>query len=193
MGGTGGNTPDAEEIFHLDPWHKMRVGWIEPRLYTMGKPGTAQLVAQHVPLAVEPERKRPIILYDPAKGASEFFMLEYRTPNRLAYDRNVASSGLVIWHVAYDHHGLIMEQTSERKNCHDELVKVPTMYARGAPDWRQGGSKAYTSADGEIAFKWMNGQDTGIRVMVAPHKPADATITINWSAPDTTIKVGGMK
>src|SRR5262249_14632904 len=47
MGATGGGTPDDERIFHLDPWHKMLVGWIEPRLHAIGRPGSAQLAAQH--------------------------------------------------------------------------------------------------------------------------------------------------
>lgn len=183
MGATGGGMPDDERIFHLDPWHKMLVGWIEPRLHAIGRPGSAQLAAQHIPLAAEPERRRPLLIYDAAKGASEFFMLEYRTPYRLGYDRDVASSGLVIWHIAYDRDRHVMDVTSERKNCHDEFVKVVSMFSRGAPDWKQGGSAAYTSAHGEIPLKWMNGQDSGVRVMVAPHKPADAFIEISWSAP----------
>jgi M6 family metalloprotease-like protein len=190
MAGTGGNTPDDENIFHLDPWHKMLVGWIEPRVYAISKGGTAQLAAQHVPTSAEPERKRPVLLYDPAKGTSDFFMLEYRTPYRLGYDRDVASSGLVIWHIAYDKRGLIMEQTSERKNCKGEFVKVPSIYARGAPDWGQGTKKAWTSADGDIVLKWMNGLDTAVRVTVAPHKPSDTTLEIKWSLRNEAIATG---
>jgi hypothetical protein len=190
MGATGGGTPDDERIFHLDPWHKMLAGWAEPRLSAIGKPGKVQLAAQHIALAAEPERRRPFLIYDAAKGASEFFLLEYRTPYRLGYDRDVATSGLVIWHIAYDGDRHVTHITSERKNCKDEFVKVVSMFTRGAPDWKQGGNSAYTSAHGEIPLKWMNGQDSGVRVTVAPHKATDTVIEVSWSAPAATQTAG---
>jgi hypothetical protein len=58
------------------------------------------------------------------------------------------------------------------------------MFVRGGPDWQQGVSRAYTSANGDIALKWMDGRDSGVRVRVAPHKPSDPIIDISWTAPN---------
>jgi M6 family metalloprotease-like protein len=175
--------PDDERILELDAWHKMLVGWIEPRLVAIGRPGQAQLAAQHLPLSAEPERKRPLLVYDERKGKSEFFLLEYRTPFRLGYDKNVVTSGLVIWHVAYSANGQPAKLTSERQNCKGAFVPVASVFVRGAPEWQQGISKAWTSVHGEIALRWMNRQDSGVRVKVAPHKPTDPIIAVSWSAP----------
>ena len=57
------------------------------------------------------------------------------------------------------------------------------MFSRGAPDWKQGGNKAYTSANGEIPLKWMDGKDSGVRVTVMPHKPSDPVIDVSWTTP----------
>ena len=181
VGGSPG--ADPEFIVNIDPWHKMLAGWIEPRLVPIGQAGTAELAAQHRLLKDEPERKRPLLLYDPKKGRSEFFLLEYRTPFRLGYDNFVGTSGLVIWQIAYGNDGNPVHLTSERENCKHELVKVISVLVRGAPDWQQGISRAYTSANGDIPLKWMNGDDSRVRVRVAPHKPADSTISVSWTAP----------
>jgi hypothetical protein len=111
----------------------MLAGWIEPRLVPIGQAGTAELAAQHRSLKDEPERKRPLLLYDPKKGRSEFFLLEYRTPFRLGYDNFVGTTGLVIWQIAYGNDGNPVHLTSERENCKHELVKVISVFVRGAP------------------------------------------------------------
>jgi M6 family metalloprotease-like protein len=180
-GGAGGGV-DSERIFGLDPWHKMLFGWTEPRLVAVGDTGTAQLAAYHLGPSVEPLRSRPLLIFDPRKGASEFFILEYRTPYRLGYDRNVASSGLIIWHIAYEPSGQPSHGPAERPDCHGAFVDLRNVYTRGAPDWQQGGSKAYTAEHGEITLKWANGSDSGVHVTVAPHKPTDPILEISVTA-----------
>ena len=86
-----------ETIFYLDPWHRMQLGWCEPRIRSLTAGGIETINAAQV---LDPNA--PIILYDPAVGTSEFFMLEYRThlsPGGPGYDANVASDGLAVWHV----------------------------------------------------------------------------------------------
>jgi M6 family metalloprotease-like protein len=187
MAGTGGGGVDSERIFGLDAWHKILFGWTEPRLVPIGRAGSAQLAAYHVGRA-EPERSRPLVVYDPQKGASEFFVLEYRTPFRLGYDRNVASSGLVIWHILYDAFGRPSRGPSERVDCHGVKVDLYNVYARGAPDWHQGGNKAYTADHGEIAFKWANGNDAGFHVTVASHRPGDQLLDISWATQASMVR-----
>jgi M6 family metalloprotease-like protein len=177
-----GGARGREGSLGLDPWHKMLFGWTEPRLMMVGQSGTAELAAYHLGRSAEPLRSRPLLIFDPRKGASEFFMLEYRTPYRLGYDHDVASSGLVIWHIGYDASGQVSHGPAERPDCHGAFVDLHNVYTRGAPDWRQGGSKAYTSEHGEIALKWADGRDSGVHVTVAPHKPTDPIIEISFTA-----------
>ena len=90
------------DIFHLDPWHKMELGWSEPRICSMSTGGVVVL-----PAAQLMQPNAPVVLYDPAHGVSEFFMLEYRTrttstSTRTDYERNLPDDGLVVWYVQED-------------------------------------------------------------------------------------------
>jgi hypothetical protein len=92
-----GNTDGGAGIYHLDPWHKMQLSWSEPRIGSLREGGKAVLPAAQL---TQPDG--PVILYDPLGDTNEFFMLEYRTPSSplgSGFDRNVAGSGLVIWHI----------------------------------------------------------------------------------------------
>ncbi|MBI5385940.1 MAG: hypothetical protein HZA90_14775 [Verrucomicrobia bacterium] len=89
------------QTYHLDAWHKMQLGWSQPRLFPLNSGDTASLPAAQRGLVTA-----PVILYDTNRGADEFFLLEYRTRNITGegggYDANVAGNGLVIWHVAHN-------------------------------------------------------------------------------------------
>lgn len=93
-------SPDNPDIYHMDPWHKLQLGWDEPRLFPISANGAATLPAAQ---AMDPTA--PVILYEPGRGLSEFFILEYRTafsPSLPNYDRDVGDSGLALWHVQQD-------------------------------------------------------------------------------------------
>lgn len=93
-------TTSRTRIYHLDPWHKCSLSWSEPRIRSLRAGGVAVLPATQLTQA-----DAPVILYDPLGDPNEFFMVEYRTPSSPVgngYDRNVAGSGLVIWHVKQD-------------------------------------------------------------------------------------------
>jgi hypothetical protein len=185
---TSTNTaPQTEYSLAIDAWHKVWVGWTEPRVVAIGRPGSAELAADHVPISAEAERKRPILIYDPRRGKSEFFLLEYRTPNPLGYDRNTVTSGLIIWHIAYRPDGQLLARKSERPDCHGEFPMIRAVFVRGAPDFQQGVSKAYTSANSDIVLRWLDGKDTGMRVTVTPHKSTDPLLSVSWST-STVVK-----
>jgi hypothetical protein len=78
----------------------MQYGWCEPRIRSLAGGGVTNL-----PAAQMLDATAPLILYHPARGTQEFFLLEYRTANSPVgprYDTNVAGNGLVIWHVQQD-------------------------------------------------------------------------------------------
>ena len=177
------NTANPGQTVHLDPWHKMLLGWTEPRVYSIGAPVKAKLAAQHVLPASDPESKRPVLLFDALKGPNEFFLLEYRTGTRLGFDQDLPTSGLVVWHVLLSRFNRPYTIEADRKNCRGETLPVISLFARGAPDWQLGGNRGYASSSGPFSLKWQDGNDTGVRVTVAPHHPADWRIEIAWTAP----------
>ncbi len=82
---------------HHDPWHKLQFGWIQPRIRSMRDGGVEIL-----PAAQLGWMNGPVILYDPARGTREFFILEYRTPDcsvPSVYEDNLPDDGVVIWHI----------------------------------------------------------------------------------------------
>ncbi|HUG11103.1 MAG TPA: hypothetical protein VMM36_08825, partial [Opitutaceae bacterium] len=88
--------------FHLDAWHKMQLGWVEPRIREISASVVETITAAQSPTATD----APVILYDPAHGTDEFFLLEYRTnqinTGSLGYEDDLPSNGLCIWHVVHD-------------------------------------------------------------------------------------------
>src|SRR5262245_9831163 len=79
--------------WHLDPWHKMVLGWSEPRIVSLRGDNDAI-----IPAAQFKRPDAPVLLYDPLRGTSEFYLLECRTNNSrigAGYDTDVASSGLL--------------------------------------------------------------------------------------------------
>ena len=177
------NTADPGLSIHLDPWHKMLVGWIEPRVFPIGKANSAKLAAQHV--SSETELRRPIVLFDAAKGPSEFFLLEYRTRSALGFDRAQVNSGLVVWQVALNSAQHPFNVAADRKNCRGETLTVPSLYVRSAPNWQLGGNTAYWGGDGPFSLKWMDGADTGVRVTAERHAAIDWRIEVTWSSTDS--------
>ncbi|MDR7476070.1 MAG: hypothetical protein QN175_13845 [Armatimonadota bacterium] len=88
------------DSYHLDPWHKLQLGWSEPRIYSLRSSGSVLLPAANLARA-----DAPAILYDPVRGPQEFFILEYRSranSGGLVYDGQVSGNGLAIWHVLQD-------------------------------------------------------------------------------------------
>jgi M6 family metalloprotease-like protein len=99
---------DDRRTFHLDPWHKMRLGWLRPRIFTLAGGGIATLAASHIE-----SQNTPVILYDPGRGTSEYLMVEFRNNQVEAghHDINLtdsssptpftgAASGMAVWHIA---------------------------------------------------------------------------------------------
>src|SRR5205085_7479875 len=114
---------------HFDPWTKMKLGWVRPEIFELA-PGGFSTVSVPPHFLFYP----PVILYDPAHGKDEYFIIEFRN-NAVAddreYDRNVTSgtasatpfvgrtNGMAIWHV-------------QPNSC-------TSVFHEGAPDLTDGG------------------------------------------------------
>ena len=85
----------------LDPWTRMRFGWVEPELVPIGKERTVVLTAGRP----SGPSKAVALLYDPSRGNQEFFLLEHRYDGgALNYDGDPWMLG---GHPGVpDHHGL---------------------------------------------------------------------------------------
>jgi hypothetical protein len=180
MAAANGGKPS--QSMYLDPWHKMLVGWNEPRLYAIGAPGRTRLSALHVPATPGEDLRRPLLIYDGTRGSSEFFLMEYRTPSALGYDTDAGTSGLVIWHVMLDTNGRLYRVPADRPNCKGNKLPVPTLFTRAGPDWKLGGGRGYWGGDGPFRPKWMDGSEVGIEMSVAKHEQVDWAIEVSWTA-----------
>jgi hypothetical protein len=172
-------------IMHPDPWHKMLVGWVEPRVYDIAKPGIAQLAAHHLSSS-EPALARPILLFDPKKGTREFFLLEYRALSPVGFDQADLLAGLVVWQVALDGTNRPFAVPADRPNCKGETLSVPSLFVR-APNWQLGGNTPYLPFHSPFSLKWLDGKDSGTRVTLAgdnPNRSLQWRIEVSWTVAD---------
>jgi M6 family metalloprotease-like protein len=59
----------GNSVLNLDPWHKLQLGWSEPRIRTLGFNYSDSL-----PATQSLRADAPIILYDPNHGTGEYFL-----------------------------------------------------------------------------------------------------------------------
>jgi M6 family metalloprotease-like protein len=164
---------DFRQTFHLDPWHKLRLGWCEPRIRSIRDGGVEALFAAQM---IRPDGQ--VILYDPARGTGEYFILEYRTsesPNGPGYDRNVAGNGLVIWHVQHDgnYNPLYLD------TGHLSVV------AEAAPDLARGSNFVWKDRAITPHLLWNDGSPTRTRIYVRSTNP-NGSITVEWWSEEET-------
>ncbi|MBC8180597.1 T9SS type A sorting domain-containing protein [candidate division KSB1 bacterium] len=110
---------DADYIDnHIDPFHKIRLGWIQPAIVWEDA---------CVPIEAVETSHVAFILHDPKHGVGEYFIVENRCPN-LKYDSNLPDKGLAVWH--------IMEEPDIYKNLPAPAGVNPGDWATiGANDW----------------------------------------------------------
>lgn len=81
---------------HFDPFVKLKTGWLSTRVVT----GTGTYMLRDVET-----RREALILYDPARGPGEYFLIENRTRGT-SYDAGrggagggLPNNGIAIWHI----------------------------------------------------------------------------------------------
>lgn len=117
MGATIFGVEDDDDRFHLDPWHKIQLGWTTPVVYdvdALAAEGRCAYLTELAPGGSLSNRdtRRPVILYDPdrydpATRTGEYYVLEYRNP--VSYDRDVPERGVVAWYVRTEGGELVFE------------------------------------------------------------------------------------
>ena len=174
MAGTCGGARNNAMSVHLDPWHKMALGWIEPRVISLQEP--ASLETLFLPQAhgriYSSDRKRPILLFDPLRGTDEFFMLEMRGDDG-RYDASVADEGLAIWHVRLNDQKLPRDFLWESGDGDTDLDHRLELAVYNAPDAngndmgvRAGPVRFWNESYGDIELKWVDGRTSFVRLKV---------------------------
>jgi M6 family metalloprotease-like protein len=84
---------------HLDPWHKLQLGWCEPRIIPLRDANP-----EVIPAAQMQHPNAPLLYYDPDEGTQEYWLLEYRTrtasvPSTFEAQVGEGGDGLLIWHI----------------------------------------------------------------------------------------------
>ncbi|MCA8958529.1 MAG: hypothetical protein KDC87_20800, partial [Planctomycetes bacterium] len=157
MGATIDGNPTLR--VHLDCWHRMRLGWVVPRIIPMVGYNGAE-VLRAVSSNVASWENRPIILYDPGRyslgsRSGEFFMLEARTRVSGYYDESLATEGLAVWQIKTNSAGQLLAIT-EGKSL---LVQ--------SADGRRDGSTLFQEQDGVITPRYYDGQAAAVRLRVS--------------------------
>src|SRR6478609_6433138 len=83
---------DDQHVVHLDVWHKMLLGWAEPRLFKLDQRQSAEIWEG---------ADGAILLWDDAHRTNEYFLIERRRPDapHERFDADVAGTGAVIWRI----------------------------------------------------------------------------------------------
>lgn len=92
MGSGNWNTPSSPA--HMEAWSKAELGWIPVRTLSAGAAGLALQPAETDGVAFRIDLPPPAGETGPTR---EYFLLENR--QRIGSDRNLAGTGLLIWHV----------------------------------------------------------------------------------------------
>lgn len=88
----GTSNLQEDELFRTSAWQKMHLGWTTPTVVT-------QSGYYEVPRS---PAGRSFILYDPAKGTNDYFIVENRAATNRTYDQGLTDTGLVIWRLEDD-------------------------------------------------------------------------------------------
>lgn len=164
---------------HLDPWHKMAMGWNEPRIVSLREGGLFYL-----PAVQNTDPTAAVLLYDPQRGAGEYFFLEYRTRQLSSgpgFDSGLRAEGLFIWHVQQDgNHDLI-----KATNPFGFTGTNTTPWANWIEGPRATNSPFLPLADAAWAggqttpyLQWNDGSDGPARVRTRPFQLSDDGIYV---------------
>jgi M6 family metalloprotease-like protein len=161
---------DDMRISHMDPWHKLQLGWLEPRIRSLTDGGVEGVAATQAPAT-----DAPVILYDPARATSEFFLVEYRTstsPWDASYEDSLPSNGLGIWHVVHD----------ANKNLMEWVNVGQSVWLEGMPNLQraQDANMLWTSGTTTPALRWSDGAVTRAKIAVRPFAAGDGSIVFEW-------------
>jgi hypothetical protein len=181
MSCTAARGADLRKTVGLDPYSRLHLGWLEPRvLPTTARgcfalsPSTSVRTADAAPEAY--------LLYDPRRGTDEVFLLEYRYRRSGSYDHDpfrvgaaeLRDEGLAAWVVRKDANGVPLNLPAYDGPGQDNAVFLipPEPGTLGEPR----GSDAFWDGGSLLRLRFIDGTPSGAVVRIAAFRPGDATI-----------------
>jgi M6 family metalloprotease-like protein len=139
MGGYSFTSNDQRTV-HLDAWHKLALGWCEPRRRRLTQPGEDVIVE-----ITSDHPTGPLILWHPDRGASEYFLVERRSSSGVnrAYDSGFPGDGALVWRAT-------------------SSGAAPTHL--GSPDLTVGGNGVWTGGQETPPLPWSDGTSSGVQL-----------------------------
>ena len=167
------NDLDNMDAYHLDPWHRMAFGWINPKVYNLNQANSLRLFAP-----ANWKKYDSVILYDANHGESEFFMVEYRTQslyqNKASLDESVASNGLVIWRINLKS-DLMPDWYPITASAGDYAI-----FALASPDLAKGQNIAWPNLSLTPSLIWEDGEKSPFKINIHKEISSEAAMDFSW-------------
>jgi hypothetical protein len=151
--------------YHLDPWHKIQLGWLHPRIQAIPGGGPGRCATFAAAQSDDSREHPPTVFYDPDRGAAEYLIVEHRSSALAGYDANVTGNGLAIWRIRIGTDGrpMIIPAGAAGVALSDRALLL-----FGAPSGVRGGNGLWTTNDGLISPTWLDASPTGLTLRTGP-------------------------
>jgi hypothetical protein len=153
---------DDRRLVHIDPFVKMKLGWLRPTPITTATATCVRLRAADLPSLSG--TSRAYVVHDPARGSREYFLLEYRVPRARSYD-GIPDEGLAIWSVRINpvSKRLLEIPSYDGSGTDAALFLIPRTGTPGEPT---GSNGLWSRADGVATLRWRSDGRTATSVRV---------------------------
>lgn len=150
---------------HLDPWSKMKLGWLNPKVVV--NDGWYNLPA------IEQKNRVAYILYNPSHGTREYFIVENRWPGT-SYEAKLPDKGIAIWHIneRYENDRAFWSRKTIQLEWAGKVGNDTTALWDGAEPGAPDSTYLY----------WHDGNYSGIGIFNIP--PAASTMQVYFDVPD---------
>ena len=149
-------TSDDQGIVHLDMWHKMQLGWAEPRRFALKSDRTQSKDVR------DDTADGAFILWDEARRDSEYFLVERRRSGGPArrYDADFPGDGVCVWRVQ------------------KSTPNGPIIQNLRPPDLQAGVQGVWTVGQETPPLAWADGTTTDVTLKFAA--AADGRVEVSW-------------
>jgi M6 family metalloprotease-like protein len=160
---------DDRRTVHLDPFVKMKLGWLRPTPVTTTTAACVKLRAVDLPSLAG--TSRAYVIHDPARGPYEYFLLEYRR------EAGLPDAGLAIWSVRINPttKKLLEIPSYDGDGKDSTLFLIPPAGTPGEPVGTNG---LWSQANGTATLRWLSDGRTATRVSVQSLDAATNTMTV---------------
>ncbi len=190
-----------DTAWELDPWHLQKFGWVRPRFVPIGlvsrRAGGSEVMLAAGRDVNGQEAARPIIFYDPQRGLREYFIAQYRSQFPRCSgsaaclnfkDNGAPDTGFAIWHVRTKASGGL--EDIFKRDDRDDRVAWPSgtgdnghLFYLGVinpEDGKIGDTKYLKPGNSQIAPRWWDGTDTGLRLRAGLVSETSTVAVLQW-------------